>query len=111
MCKEESKISDDSKYGNQSKFTMFTSNSAQTVADIFASISDADTSPQLFGNILVAPTSSVTRLGEASLTYLNQGVLMDLTLTDSSDLEIGLLSCNSSLVDLEYGDDIVVPLR
>nr|CAH8851216.1 unnamed protein product [Trichobilharzia regenti] len=80
LCKEESKISDDSKYGNQSKFTMFTSNSAQTVADIFASISDADTSPQLFGNILVAPTSSVTRLGEASLTYLNQGQTYELKL-------------------------------
>lgn len=33
----------------------------------------ADTNSHLFDNILKAPTSSATRLGEASLTYLNQG--------------------------------------
>ncbi|CAH8295576.1 unnamed protein product, partial [Schistosoma turkestanicum] len=61
---------------------MLSSNSDQTLADIFVSM--ADTNSYLFDNILLAPTSSVTRLGEASLTYLNQGQTYELRLNSKT---------------------------
>ncbi|RTG87038.1 uncharacterized protein DC041_0000312 [Schistosoma bovis] len=70
LCNDESKLSDDSNHEGLSNFSMLSSNSAQTVDNTF--ISMADTNSHLFDNILKAPTSSATRLGEASLTYLNQ---------------------------------------
>ncbi|KAH8876525.1 Upstream-binding protein 1 [Schistosoma japonicum] len=81
LCNDESKISKDSKDGGGSKFHM-SDNSDQTVATIFVSM--ADTNSHLFDNILKAPTSSATRLGEASLTYLNRGQTYELKLNSKT---------------------------
>ncbi|CAH8533494.1 unnamed protein product [Heterobilharzia americana] len=84
LCSEEGKLTDDSKPEDGSKFSILSSNSVQNV-DIF--VSTADTNSHLFDNILKAPTSSVTRLSEASLTYLNQGQTYELKL-DAKTSEI-----------------------
>ncbi|CAH8570024.1 unnamed protein product [Schistosoma haematobium] len=82
LCNDESKLSDDSNHEGLSNFSMLSSNSAQTVDNTF--ISMADTNSHLFDNILKAPTSSATRLGEASLTYLNQGQTYELKLNSKT---------------------------
>ncbi|KAK4471538.1 hypothetical protein MN116_004957 [Schistosoma mekongi] len=82
LCNDESKLSEDSKDESGSKFHMLSDSSDQAVATIFVSM--ADTNSHLFDNILKAPTSSATRLGEASLTYLNRGQTYELKLNSKS---------------------------